>query len=151
MNTQIESTLPVPGIPGTVPTAPAGETYADYPSQYITGMPDNNTHSLDAYTLTQHDMRCIFEELRKTIDHDSRGDVDGERYDINYKSAYTIEAIHHYKAHLERGGDSYCGVWEMVPKIDVDRIKVRRVYDDDGVDYPQLVGHLNDYAKGNNI
>lgn len=147
MNTQIESTFPVAGIPTTVPTAPAGETYADYPSQYITG---HEEYSLDAYTLTQRDIHIIFEELRKTIDHDSRGDVDGELYELDYK-AYRIEAVHHYEAHLEQGGDSYCGVWEMVPVVDLDRIEVVRVYDEDGVEYPQLMVQLNDYATRNNI
>lgn len=150
MNTQIESTSPVAGIPATVPTAPAGETYADYPSQHITGMPDRNAHSLDPYTVTPLDMRCIFEELRDMVANDSRGDIDGEQYELDYK-AYRIEAVHHYQWHYERGGDSYCGIWEMVPQKDIDRIEVRRVYDEDGVDYPQLVEQLNEYAKRNNI
>lgn len=145
MNTQIESTSPVAGISTTVPTAPAGETYADYPSQHITGMPDSNAHSLDPYTVTDLDMRCIFEELRDMVEHDSRGDIDGEQYDLDFK-AYRIEAVHHYQCHEERGGDSYCGVCESYGVIDVDRIQVVRVFDEDGKEYPALVARLNEYA-----
>lgn len=151
MNTQIESTSPVAGISTTVPTAPAGETYADYPSQHITGMPDSNAHiKVDPYTVTDLDMRCIFEALRDMVEADSHGDIDGEQYELDYK-AYRIEAIHHYECHQERGGDSYCGFWEMVGVTDIDRIEVVRVYDEDGVDYPQLVEQFNEYAKRNNI
>lgn len=148
MNTQIESTLPVAGIPATVPAAPAGETLVDIPSLYITGAEDRKFEAF-AHTLTPLDMRCIFEELRDMVENDSRGDIDGEHYELDYK-VYRIETVHHYECHQERGGDSYCGIWEMVPVVDEDRIEVVRIYDEDGIDYPQLVEQLNDYAKNNN-
>ncbi|MCM1301963.1 MAG: hypothetical protein NC226_09615 [Bacteroides cellulosilyticus] len=150
MNTQIESTLPVAEMPATVPTAPAGETYADYPSQHITDMPDGNAHSLDPYTLTDLDMRCIFEKFQHIIEMSCRDDEDGEQFEIDYK-VYRIEAVHHYKTHAEEGGDSYCGIWEMVGILDEDRIEIVRIFDEDGIDYRQLVEQLNEYAKRNNI
>ena len=98
-----------------------------------------------AYSLSELDMRNIFAELRDQLDADSRGDIDGERCELDYK-VFRIEAVHHYRYHLEQGGDSYCGVWEMIPVIDEDCFDVRRVYDEQGRDYPELVGRLNNYS-----
>lgn len=117
---------------------PACEMYDDYPSEYITG---EQNDSLDAYTLTPRDIRLIFEALRDMVDHDSRGDVDGQQYDLDYK-AFRIEAVHRYQCHEERGGDSYCGVCESYGEVDVDRIEVLRVFDEDGREYPALVKKL---------
>lgn len=121
---------------------PAAEEYDDYPSQYITG---SSAAAAFAYELNELDMRCIFAELRDQTDCGSRGDIDGEAYEVDYK-VYRIEAVHHYRTHLEQGGDSYCGVWEMVPVVDEDCFDVRRVYDEQGRDYPELVGRLNNYS-----
>lgn len=96
-----------------------------------------------AYSLSERDMRCIFEELR---DMGDCSDKDGERFEVDYK-VYRIEAVHRFRIHEERGGDSYCGIWQMVTVVDEDRIEVVRVYDEDGRDYPELVERLNDYAK----
>ena len=121
------------------------ELLDDYPSEYITG----HEAPAFAYELTDRDLRCIFEELRAAIDADSRGDRDGEHYNLDYK-VFRIEARHHYRTHFEQGGDSYCGVWEMVPVVDEDRIEVRRVFDEDGKDYPGYVAKLNEYARKQN-
>ncbi len=124
---------------------PTCETLVDYPSEYITGL-EERPFSLDVYTLTKYDMKCIFEELRSMIDSDSRGDVDGEQYDLDFK-AYRIEAVHHYRCREESGGDSYCGTCESYGVIDEDRIEVVRVFDEDGREYPQVLAGLNKYAN----
>lgn len=124
---------------------PTCEMLVDYPSEYITGLEERPV-SLDVYTLTKYDMKCIFEELRDMVEHDSRGDIDGEQYDLDFK-AYRIEAVHHYQCHEERGGDSYCGTCESYGIIDEDRIEVVRVFDEDGKEYPELLAGLNKYAN----
>lgn len=121
------------------------ETLVDYPSEYITGL-EERPFSLDAYTLTKYDMKCIFEELHSMIDSDSRGDVDGEQYNLDYKM-FRIEAVHHYQCHEECGGNSYCGTCESYGVIDEDRIEVVRVFDEDGKEYPELLERLNKYAN----
>lgn len=147
MNMQAEYQSSVPGIPGTATAATVDEVLVDIPSEYITG---HEKYSFDAYTLTQRDMGIIFEELRDMVEHDSRGDIDGEQYDLDFK-AYRIEAVHHYQCHEERGGDSYCGVCESYGMVDVDSLEVVRVFDEDGKDYPGWVNQLNHYAKRHNI
>lgn len=147
MNTHVDCQSPVPGIPATAPAVPADEVLVDIPSEHITG---HEKYSFDAYTLTQRDMKIIFEELRDMVEHDSRGDIDGEQYDLDFK-AYRIEAVHHYQCHEERGGDSYCGVCESYGVVDVDRIEVVRVFDEDGKDYLGWVNQLNHYAKRHDI
>ncbi len=143
MNTHVDCQSSVPGIPATAPAVPADEVLVDIPSEHITG---HAKRGFDAYSLTLRDMGFIFDELRKMIDHDSRGDVDGAQYELDYK-VYRIEAVHHYQCHDERGGDSYCGVCESYGVIDVDRIQVVRVFDEDGKEYPELLAGLNKYAN----
>lgn len=145
MNTQVYPQSPTPGIPAAAPSVPADEVLTDYPSEYITGL-EERPFSLEAYTLTPHDIKYLFEELLDMVKNDSRGDVDGERYELDYK-AFRIEAVHHYQCHEERGGDSYCGVCESYGIIDVDSIEVVRVFDEDGQQYPELVKKLNEYAN----
>lgn len=147
MNTHVDYQPSVPGVPATAPATSAFEVLVDYPSQYITG---HEKSSYDAYTLTQRDMGIIFEELHNMVERDSRGDIDGEQYDLDFK-VYRIEAVHHYQCHEEWGGDSYCGVCESYEMVDVDRIEVVRVFDEDGKDYPGWVSQLNYYAKRHNI
>lgn len=111
-------------------------------------MPTVDPVTAFAYSLSERDMRCIFEELRAMIDDDSRGDIDGERYTVEHK-VFSIEAVHRYRTHGERGGDSYCGMWECYTEVDEDRIEVVRVYDEDGREYPEQVARLNGYARKN--
>lgn len=117
--------------------------YDDYPSQYITG---SSAAAAFAYDLNELDMRCIFAELRDQTDCGSRGDIDGEAYEVDYK-VYRIEAVHHYRTHLEQGGDSYCGMCESYGVVDEDYFEVRRIFDEDGRDYPGYVAKLNEYAR----
>ena len=42
------------------------------------------------------------------IGADSRGDMDGERYELEWGS-YHITAVHHYEASEKRGGARYMG------------------------------------------
>lgn len=147
MNTHVDYRSSLAGIPAAAPAVSADEVLVDIPSKHITG---HVKRVFDAYTLTQRDMGFIFEELRKMIDHDSCGDVDGVQYDLDYK-AFRIEAVHHYQCHEERGGDSYCGGCESYGVTDVDRIEVVRVFDEDGKEYLGWVNKLNYYAKQNNI
>ena len=140
-----------------------GVEYGDYPSavwdnannkdvdsvedaEIIEEISEERECSLGPYLLTQYDIKNIFEELRELIDMDVYGDVDGQQYDLDYKM-YRIEAIHHYRGHAERGGDSYCGMWETVGVIDEDSIEVVRVFDEDGIEYPNVMRKLNEYAK----
>lgn len=141
MHADYQSSVAV--IPTSAPVVPTDEVLTDYPSEYITGQPE---HSLAPYTLTRFDMKCIFEELRDMVEHDSRGDIDGEQYALDYK-AFRIESVHHYQCHEERGGDSYCGVCESYGVVDVDRIEVVRVFDEEGRQYPELVAKLNESYK----
>lgn len=103
-------------------------------------------YSMDPYTITLHDISIIFSELRDMIDKDMYGDIDGQQYDIDYKM-FCIESIHHYRGHEERGGDSYGGIWETVGVTDEDRIEVVRVFDEDGIEYPDMMRKLNEYAN----
>ena len=119
----------------------APESLYDVPSAYITGT-ETRPYNLDAYYLSRFDMRCIFDELRAMIDDDSRGDIDGERYTAEHK-VFSIEAVHRYRTHGERGGDSCCGIRESYAEVDEDRIEVVRVYDEDGREYPGYVSKLN--------
>ncbi len=134
-----------------------GVEYGDYPSdrwdktaiedaEVVEETPEESRYSMDAYILTPLDMKNIIEEFRDMIDNDSRGDIDGVHYTVPYK-AYDIEAIHHYRGHTERGGDSYCGMWETVGVIDEDSIEVVRVFDEDGIEYPNVMRKLNEYTR----
>lgn len=137
-----------------------GVEYGIYPSQMWDKFPadniedagvveettDESDYSMDPYTITRKDMKNIFDDLREKIDNDTHGDVDGYRYEVDYKM-FRIEAIHHYQGHEEHGGDSYCGVWEMVGVVDEDRIEVVKVFDEDGIKYPDVMQKLNEYAK----
>lgn len=147
MNMQADYQSFVPGVPAAASAVPADEVLVDIPSEHITG---HEKYSFDVYTLTKYDMKCIFEELRSMIDSDSRGDVDGEQYDIDYKM-FRIEAVHHYQCREERGGDSYCGICESYGVIDEDLIEVVRVFDEDGKEYLGWVNQLNHYAKRHNF
>lgn len=131
----------------TMTSALQSEIMTDYPSQYITRQPER-THSLDPYTLTELDMKNIFEELQAYLEGNFQETEDGARCECECKM-FHIEAVHHYEAHAERGGDNYCGIWEMVGITDVDRFKVDIVIDEDGRQYPELVEKLNQYAKNN--
>ena len=142
MNMQADYQSSVAVIPTSAPVVPTDEVLTDYPSEYITGQPE---HSLAPYTLTAFDMKCIFEELHDMVEHDSRGDIDGEQYDLDFK-AYRIEAVHHYQCHEERGGYSYCGVCESYGVVDVDRIEVVRVFDEDGNEHSHLLEGLNKHS-----
>lgn len=103
-----------------------------------------------AYSLSELDMRNIFGELRELLDTEGRGDIDGERCEVDYK-VFRIEALHHFKTRAVPGGDSYCGICEPYVEIDDDRIEVCRVYDDDGIQFPGLVDALNEYARKNTL
>lgn len=143
-----------------------GVEYGDYPSavwdkvnnkgidsvedaEIIEETDEESSYSMNPYILTQQDVKNIIEELRNTIDKDSHGDVDGYRYELDYKM-YGIDAIHHYRGHAECGGDSYCGIWEMVGVVDEDQIEIVAVFDEDGIEYPDVMRKLNEYAKPNN-
>lgn len=141
-----------------------GVEYGDYPSvawdkvkptkdiddiedsEMTEGTTNEDKYSMDPYTLTSLDIKNIIDEFRETIEYDSHGDIDGYPYEIDYKM-YSIDAIHHYRCHEDRGGDSYCGVWEMVGVVDEDRIEVVKVFDEDGIEYPDMMRKLNEYAK----
>lgn len=138
-----------------------GVEYGIYPSQRWDRIPidniedaevieeikDESKYSMDPYTLTSLDIRNIIEELREVIDNDIYSDVDGHRYETDYKM-FRIEAIHRYRGHAEHGGDSYGGIWEMIGVVDEDRIEVVKVFDEDGIEYPDMMRKLNEYAKG---
>lgn len=107
---------------------------------------EESDYSMDPYTLTQHDIANIIDELREMIDDDTHGDVDGYRYEVDYKM-FRIEAVHHYRGHEECGGDSYCGIWETVGVTDEDRIEVVKVFDEDGIEYPDIMRKFNEYVN----
>lgn len=140
-----------------------GVEYGDYPSvawdkannkgvdsiedaEVVEETPDESDYSMDPYTITRQDMKNIFDDLREKVDNDTHGDVDGYLYEVDYKM-FRIEAVHHYRGHEEHGGDSYCGVWEMVGVTDEDRIEVVKVFDEDGIKYPDVMRKLNEYTK----
>lgn len=138
-----------------------GVEYGDYPSdrwdktaiedaEVVEDTTEESDYSMNPYTLTRYDLEIIHDEFRQMIDKDFRGDIDGVHFTVPYK-AYDIEAIHHYKTHEERGGDSYCGVWERVGVVDEDRIEVVKVIDENGNDYPEIVNLLNHYEKTSDL
>lgn len=115
-------------------------------AEVVEETPEESDYSMDPYTLTQHDIANIIDELREMIDNDSHSDVDGYGYDIDYKM-YCIEAVHHYRGHAEHGGDSYDGIWETVGVTDEDRIEIVKVFDKDGIEHLDIIQELNECAK----
>lgn len=126
---------------------PSNEEYRDYPSKYITGIPE---YPAVFYSLTKADKKIIFEVLAETAEASCYGDVDGQQFTISYK-AYDIVATHHYDIAMEQGGDHYCGVWEMIPRVVTDSFEIIDMYDEDGRHFPALVKTLNDFAKRNKL
>lgn len=51
---------------------------------------------------------------------------------VNYEAEY--RAV--------RGGDSYCGMWEMVPELVSEQTTVEAVWDEEGNEYPELADAL---------
>lgn len=135
-----------------------GVKYNIYPSKMWDKIPSDNIedaevieetteepdYSMDQYTLTSLDIQNIIDELREVVVNDIYCDVNGRKYEVDYKM-FRIEAIHHYREHTERGGDSYGGIWEMIGVTDEDRIEIIKVFDEDGIEYPDMMRKLNEY------
>lgn len=51
---------------------------------------------------------------------------------VNYEAEYRAA----------RGGDSYCGMWEMVPELVSEQTTVEAVWDEEGNEYPELADAL---------
>lgn len=124
---------------------PSNEEYQDYPSRFITGTPE---YPAVFYSLNKDDMKIIFDVLAETAESSCYGDVDGQEFTIAYK-AYDIVAVHHYDVVMEQGGDHYCGIWEMVPRVVKDSFEIIDMYDEDGRHFPALCKTLNNYNKRN--
>lgn len=117
----------------------------DVPSHFITGTQKKKARV--EMPMSKHAKRFIYDSFRELVDKDSRGDVDGEIYEIDW-CTYHITAIHRYQTHEERGGDSYCGICESYTEIDCDSIEVIEVWDVvSDCSKPTLQNILNGFFK----
>ena len=124
------------------------EELYDVPSEYITGCYERETHpSLNEFSLSDYAKRLIFDSFRKMIGADSRGDMDGERYELEWGS-YHITAVHHYEACEKRGGDSYMGFCDTYAEVARDSIEIVEVWDTVyGCNRPTLPGIMNKFYE----
>ncbi|MFR9498021.1 MAG: hypothetical protein SNG27_07660 [Rikenellaceae bacterium] len=68
-------------------------------------------------------------------------DGDSVEYDFN---VYNIQAVREYSSHFEIGGDSYCGVHDLVEVVDVHKIIFTSAWDTiDDCECPTIVSRLN--------
>lgn len=112
------------------------------PSRMNDEEPEKPTDIWPAYMVSSEAKRRIHEQFRRLF---YLNDVDGAEHEIE-RGGYTITAVHHYESHAERGGDHYCGIWEMVEKIDRDEIEIIEVYDNVNEVYDfALVKELNQF------
>lgn len=116
--------------------------YDFIPSQ-IGNTPDSES---EAFSVGQSAMRIIFGEIWSQIGASLYEDVDGHEFETIW-GPYTITAVHHYERHDVEGGDSYCGIYEMVSQVITDEIEITDVYNDiTGASDNLLMRKLNEFG-----
>lgn len=110
----------------------------------------NSTDYVDI-CLREESIREFWIAAIRAIQSDMYGDVDGRVYasiDIDvYLGPYDITIRHNYKWEEQRGGDSYCGIWEPYEVLH-ESFEVVGAYDcDNDVELHGLVRVLNQYYK----
>lgn len=88
-----------------------------------------------ARTEIQHFAKQIADYVTFSCDGESEGFEiihNGYIAFVNYEAEY--RAV--------RGGDCYCGMWEMVPELVSEQTTVEAVRDEEGNEYPELADAL---------
>lgn len=144
MSTQIAQQTPTATNPAVYNTFES-EQYDIFPSK-IDGQADIET--ANAYPLMgEQAKRILFNHIWETINSSSRSDIDGEHYDIEW-GYYTVTVEHHYECHDEVGGDSYCGIPEIISVKDVNAIEIVEVWDDKNETFDNILRDLlNEFGK----
>lgn len=125
--------------------------YVDIPSRSINGMtPKADKRNVDI-CLREESIREFWIAAIRAIQSDMYGDVDGRVYasiDIDvYLGPYDITIRHNYKWEAQRGGDSYCGIWEPYEVLH-ESFEVVGAHDyDNDVELHGVVRLLNQYYK----
>lgn len=118
-----------------------------YPSEHITGTMKKNK-ATDWY-MSEYAMKFMFENLRQEVANDPQGDVDGQKYEIEW-SVYHIEALHHFACEDREGGDSYMGHFETYSEVVRDELEIVEVWDTiKDKSCPWLVERMNKFATRN--
>ena len=125
--------------------------YVDIPSRSINGMtPKSDKRNVDI-CLREESIREFWIAAIRAIQSDMYGDVDGRVYasiDIDvYLGPYDVTIRHNYKWEAQRGGDSYCGIWEPYAELE-ESFEVVGAHDyDNDVELHGVVRLLNQYYK----
>lgn len=129
--------------------------YVDIPSRSINGMtPKADKRNVDI-CLREESIREFWIAAIRAIQSDMYGDVDGRVYasiDIDvYLGPYDITIRHNYKWKEQRGGDSYCGIWEPYAELS-ESFEVVGAHDYDyNESLPGVKYLLNKYYKEHEI
>lgn len=129
--------------------------YVDIPSRSINGMPPKADKRNVDICLREESIREFWIAAIRAIQSDMYGDVDGRVYasiDIDvYLGPYDVTIRHNYKWEAQRGGDSYCGIWEPYEVLH-ESFEATGAFDyDSNQSLPGVVYVLNKYYKEHEI
>lgn len=125
--------------------------YVDIPSKSINGMTQKVDKRNADICLRDNCLLHFWVDFIKAVRADMYGDVDGRVYasiDIDvYLGPYDVTIRHNYKWEAQRGGDSYCGIWEPY-KVLHESFEATGAFDyDSNQSLPGVVYVLNKYYK----
>lgn len=102
--------------------------------------------------LREESLRQFWAAAIAAIRNSSRSDVNGALFSSeeldNYLGGYDIDVRHTYECTMVKGGDSYCGMWEMVSSVK-EGFKAIGAFDEDGNHCQEVVDALNAYLANN--
>lgn len=106
---------------------------------------------MNEFILQETSLRIFIKGCFEQMRHEDPYYEDGATFE-SYLGSYLVTWRHHIKVRYERGGDSYCGVWEMVGRTTDDHIEFIDAIDErDDCPLPGVVAKLNEYAKEYNL
>ena len=89
--------------------------------------------------LTRSDIRTMARKAADYITFNCDGVSEG--FEIIH-SGYIAFVNYEAEYRAVRGGDIYCGMWEMVPELVSEQTTVEAVWDEEGNEYPELADAL---------
>lgn len=134
---------------------PMNPEYTEIPSAKINGeVPTHNRHNIEV-CFRESCLLAFWVDFIKAVRADMYGDEDGRVYasiDIDvYLGPYDITIRHNYKWEEQRGGDSYCGIWEPYEVLH-ESFEATGAFDyDSNQSLPGVVYVLNKYYKEHEI
>ena len=126
------------------------ESLGYYPSEYITGRDSGIPRSTAEACLKPGALDTFWRDAIRNMDRERDSDIDEMVY-VRELGPWDVTIKHHYRGKEVRGGDHYCGIWEVIHEAE-ESFEVVGAHDyDNDVELHGVVRLLNQYYKDHEI